>query len=350
MDNQKLENYLVRLERSLGPISVSEKAEIITEIKSHVLEALSRDETKSTDSILASLGEPEQVASRYLIERGLEPKKPPKHPIVKWIVLGFLGTVGLILITFLIVLWKFTPIVKVSNGEVKLLGGMVEVEKHGQGTNDDSAGMSGKAPFLKNFDASKIKMLEITAGSQDVLISGTKDKTASVKVTYKSGYNETKCYYTAEIKGDTFNIKFEKNAIWSHFGGCGADIEVKVPESTLVKAMLGSGDLKVNNIISEIKTQTGSGNISIDANPTKIDGRTGSGDIELALKPGKTKITADLQTGSGTMTVKMPKDAKVSVTHMHGSGSTHNEFSNSENPNIVINAHSGSGDFYAKKL
>ncbi|MCX6111920.1 MAG: DUF1700 domain-containing protein [Proteobacteria bacterium] len=355
MNDQKLENYLVRLEKSLGPISVSEKAEIITEIKSHVLEAQSRDNTKSTDSILASLGEPEQVASKYLMERGLEPKKPPKHPIVKWIILGFLGTISLILITFLIVLWKFTPIVKVSDDEVKLLGGVVTVEDSHTGIStseekDDDVDTSVKTPFIKNFDASKIKYLKIETGSQDIFITGSRDKTALVKLTTKRGYDETKCYYSAELKSDTLKIKIKQKTNWHHFGSCNADIDIKIPENTLIDSKVGSGDIKISNISNEIVSRTGSGNISIDSSSAKIESKTGSGDINLLLKPTSTKVTVSTQTGSGNITVKMPKETKVNVTHLRGSGKTYNEFGYSENPNVIINAQTGSGDFYAKKI
>ena len=354
MNDQKLENYLVRLEKSLGPISVSEKAEIITEIKSHVLEAQSRDNTKSTDSILASLGEPEQVASKYLMERGLEPKKPPKHPIVKWIILGFLGTVSLILITFLILIWKFTPVIKVSDSGVKILGGIIDVDDNSasDGTSDSTINMvtSEKTPFIKNFDASKIKYFKINAGSQDMSITGTKDKSAVVKLTPRRGYDEKQCYYNAELKGDTLNIRIEQRTMWHHFGSCNADIDVRIPENSIVDAKVGSGEIKINNINNGITSKTGSGNISIDSNSTNIESRAGSGNIDILLRSIKAKVIVDLSTGSGDMTVKMPKEARVSLTHTHGSGKTYNEFGTSENPNVIINSHSGSGDFYAKKI
>jgi uncharacterized membrane protein len=73
----RLEGYLAKLETVLGPFSASDRAEIIMEIKSHVLAALDRDPNASMDSILAALGEPETVANRYLMERGMKPTKPP---------------------------------------------------------------------------------------------------------------------------------------------------------------------------------------------------------------------------------------------------------------------------------
>src|SRR5262249_34252931 len=49
----------------------------------------------SLDTALTALGEPETVANRYLMERGLKPIKPPISPMVKWIVIGILGTAAM---------------------------------------------------------------------------------------------------------------------------------------------------------------------------------------------------------------------------------------------------------------
>jgi len=353
MKDQKLENYLTRLEKSLGPISVSEKAEIITEIKSHVLDAQSRDESKSVESILSSLGEPEQVASKYLIERGLEPKKPPKHPVVKWIIIGFLGTVFLILLAFFTLLWTVTPVIKVSDTGVKVLGGLINVED-GDKTDKDinDKDVSLHTPFKKSFDATKIKYLKVNAGSQDITISGNEDKTSSVVLDPRRGYNENKCDYRAELQGDTLYIKIEQKTSWHHFSSCNADLDIKVPKTTVVDSKVGSGNIKINNINNDLDFSAGSGDISVNlVGSTKIKGHTGSGSIDLLLKPVTGKnIVVDIKTGSGDMTVKLPKNSSVRVNHLHGSGVTHNEFGDSNNPNVMINAKSGSGDCYIKKI
>ena len=127
----KLEFYLVKLDKALGPIAISEKADIVTEIRSHVLEAQSHDESQSIESVLASLGEPEIVANRYLLERGLKPQKAPRHPIVKWLIIGFLGTLSICVIFILIIIWQFTPLIKVDNdsGRVVILGGLIDVNE-----------------------------------------------------------------------------------------------------------------------------------------------------------------------------------------------------------------------------
>lgn len=153
----QLENYLALLERSLGTIAISEKAEIITEIKSHVLEAQDREPSQSIDSILASLGTPEQVANRYLLERGLTVTKPPKHPIVKWLVIGFLGTMLLSILSIGALIWKFSPLVEIDEekGRFSVLGGLIDID--------------GSSSMVVGFDPSNINE------GDSFKISGNKD-------------------------------------------------------------------------------------------------------------------------------------------------------------------------------
>jgi len=114
----RIERYLSVLESRLKAFSVGDRAEIVTEIKSHVLTALERDPQANLDHVLAALGEPETVANRYLLERGLKPGKPPISPVVKWLVIGFLGTVAMVLLFAVFLLMKFSPMVNsIANQE-----------------------------------------------------------------------------------------------------------------------------------------------------------------------------------------------------------------------------------------
>jgi len=157
INDPRLEKYLTRLEQALKPFPVSDRADIITEIKSHVLSAMSTDSSQQLDSVLRALGEPETVANRYLIERGLKPTKPPISPIVKWIVIGFMGSFAMVLIFIGVVISHFTPLLQVDDNKdhVSLFGGLIEVNgNHGKfrikGINNDFVGntIEGTAEVL----------------------------------------------------------------------------------------------------------------------------------------------------------------------------------------------------------
>ncbi len=128
-DHKVLESYLNTLDRSLKHLSVSDKAEIITEIKGHVLDTLDRENQRGLDSVLASLGEAETVANKYLMERGLSPGKPSKTPIVKWLTIGFLGTVAMCLIFTALTMAFFSPLIEIDDaaGRIRLLGGLIDI-------------------------------------------------------------------------------------------------------------------------------------------------------------------------------------------------------------------------------
>ncbi|MBI2519058.1 MAG: hypothetical protein HYV97_01515 [Bdellovibrio sp.] len=153
----KLEQYLANLDKALGQIPVSDRADIITEIKSHILESVERNPDQGLDQTLAALGEPETVANRYLLERGLRPGRPTKSPMVKWLTIGFLGTLGMILLFLIILVWKFSPIIKVDekNDRVTILGGLIDV-------NGNAGTVRVGETFSENDDA------EIFDGAKDL--------------------------------------------------------------------------------------------------------------------------------------------------------------------------------------
>ncbi|HEY8279354.1 MAG TPA: hypothetical protein VIH99_07015 [Bdellovibrionota bacterium] len=143
----RLENYLATLDRVLTPIPVSDRADIVTEIKSHVLSALDRDPKPAMDTVLEALGPAEVVANRYLLERGLKPAKPPVSPIVKWLVIGFLGTMGIAATFVMVLAFRFAPLVQVNESEekVSLLGGLIQIEGEGDISFGDFAKFEGES-------------------------------------------------------------------------------------------------------------------------------------------------------------------------------------------------------------
>jgi hypothetical protein len=132
----RLESYLAALEKALKPLPVSDRAEIVTEIKSHILSSLERDPQARLDLQLEAMGEPETVANRYLMERGMQTVKPPISPIVKWMVIGFLGSLAMLLIFVAVLAIKFVPMINSSDWQDKLFAannhpykGSIEIEK-----------------------------------------------------------------------------------------------------------------------------------------------------------------------------------------------------------------------------
>ena len=132
----KLEAYLAELDKYLTQIPLSDRADIIIEIKSHVLDAQSKNPTQGIDIILNSMGDAESVAKRYLQERGLQAMSPVKTSSmmwlpasIKWLVIGFLGFISIIVIVISLLIWRFTPLISVDevNNRVSIGGGLIQI-------------------------------------------------------------------------------------------------------------------------------------------------------------------------------------------------------------------------------
>jgi hypothetical protein len=128
-EEQKLENYLYQLEKALKDVRPSERSQIILENKEHIIEARQKYPDKSMGQILTDLGAPEKVANHYLLDRGLKTYKPNRHPFLKWFSIMFLGSMALMMITVLVMVWKFTPLFKIDEKKQRIiiLGGLIDV-------------------------------------------------------------------------------------------------------------------------------------------------------------------------------------------------------------------------------
>ena len=237
---KKLENYLAKLDKSLGQISVSEKADIITEIKSHVMDALEKDQSQKIETVLSSLGEPEQVANRYLMERGLKLQSTPKHPIVKWLVVGFLGTFSLVLIFVCLLLWKFTPFIQVNEekGTVKLMGGLIDINE-----NSGEFKISSDIPL---FDGKKVKYngsyeidpMKVTTMKLHFTNGSMKFKTAHEdKVSWQCKIKGLPADMKSNIDQSIFNLDLSKSD--------GSECIVSIPKGLTVRAVGANGDIKL---------------------------------------------------------------------------------------------------------
>lgn len=186
-DKKALDNYLARLEKCLGPISITERSEIVVEIKSHIEDTLEAHAEETLDSVLKSLGEPEIVANKYLLERGLRPQKPPRSPMIKWLTIGFLGTLTLSLVFFIALVSSFTPLVEVNgkDGKVSILGGSLSIKDLNLGEDFD----------LSEIHADDSGIHEITENIKKIMIQFSN---AKIKFTW---VDQTKAAWKCESIG-----------------------------------------------------------------------------------------------------------------------------------------------------
>jgi hypothetical protein len=270
----RLENYLASLESALRPLPVSDRAEIITEIKSHVISALEREPETQLDVILRNLGEPETVANRYLLERGLKAAKPPISPIVKWLVIGFLGSIAMFLVFVGFVISRFTPLVHVddSDGRVALMGGLLQID-------------GDKENFSFNINAHNFSgSNEITAG-QEIKIkfnSGKFDISTSDRVLTWNCRGSSKGSPIKSAMKNEFALDFSSMR--------GIKCELGIPKNSNMKIDGTNGKLDFENPDFSIAATLTNGKVTlspIESQAYKYDLNVEHGSSEEFISSGK---------------------------------------------------------------
>lgn len=252
MADPRLENYLSTLDRSLRSLSVSDRADIVTEIKSHVLSAMERDPNQSIDSVLASLGEPEMVANRYLLERGLKPGKPPISPVVKWIVIGFLGTMALFLAGLVVLAVYLSPVVKVDEEkqQVRLFGGLVQVDGDDVTIGSQKLTKMKNSKFSGNATAEKTISLKLSNGKVDIRTAVDQNLSWRCEGTGASAF-------PLETKGKTQVLDLSGIAF--------VDCEIKVPVGRDFSVTGTNGSVDLDEPRFSAAVELANGKVSIDA-------------------------------------------------------------------------------------
>lgn len=257
----QLERYLTALDRALGQISVSDRSDIITEIKSHVLEAEARDPQSNLKTVLDSLGEPENVANRYLIERGIKPGRPSISPVVKWLTIGFLGTFGILAVLFVTVLWRFTPVLKVNedSGQVVILGGLIEINGasvEGSTSRNKSASADHSFDGDSQVDATKISTIKIdfTNGQFDI-----------------SPSSDSKLHWSCTTKGGkpTASEENQSRAFVFNFKSTEVDCDIEVPQGIALMLEGSNGEVNLDRPQAQTAVKLDNGQIDVTPDETK---------------------------------------------------------------------------------
>lgn len=235
------------------------------------------------------------------------------------------------------------------------------------------------APLLdQRFENAKVTAFAFEGGSGDLQVRESADGIAWIRAERKAG--DDNCKIVARVEGAT--LKVEANS--ANVKLCRIDVEVKVPKQTEMSVTIGSGDAQIRDIRGTLVFRSGSGDLSVNAEISKLevssgsgsielkrisgnadvrtgsgdvsarftslaeDGevhvKTGSGDVELSFDKVPTKGEIEVRTGSGDVVTKVPRDARVRVDMMTGSGTVKDSLGRSEEAKLVLRLRTGSGD------
>ncbi len=273
---KKINDYLKEIERHLEGISVSDRADILMELNSHISESLDRSD-EGVESILKALGEPAQVANRYLIARGIQPVKPSRKPLLGKIALGVFGLFAVGMIALFLLIRSFFPLLEINEeqGRVVILGGMIDVdEKSGkvslgkglikvedadiqfQGQSFNIKERINVVEFSGEYDPKDLTNLKFTATNGKVKLKQTQNAKISYKCELSALTNEQ-----LSIEDYIYN---DENAVHFNFDQgilSGADCRMYVPQEMMADVKLSNGKIELAEFSKKVTAEVTNGKI-----------------------------------------------------------------------------------------
>lgn len=252
MNEKLLNSYLKRLDKALSGVSVSDRSEIVTEIKSHILDTVESNPAASVESVIRDLGEPSEVAKRYLSEKGISYQIPNRQPFFKWMVIGFLGTLGIITLFVLIMVWSFSPLIQVDerSGRVKILGGMIDVSSTDNlNTNFKFSHDGHQTSFNKGVkDLQNLEPTELRFLLKDT------------KVNFKNT-NERAVKYSCSAE-DELDIRMDTGVIFDLKDSSYANCDFEVPKNMNIVVEAKSGRVEFLELENSVQAKLKNGSLS----------------------------------------------------------------------------------------
>lgn len=144
MSDARLERYLEDLFGALAPLSLSERSEIVTEIKSHIQSKRQAAPERPLEDILAEVGEPATLAAVYREERGVTSEKHAERtrPETK----EDEEDADQVVDPAKLAQDILAKMVQVENDRVKLFGGLIDIDgKQGKVKIGDKFTFDGKS-------------------------------------------------------------------------------------------------------------------------------------------------------------------------------------------------------------
>lgn len=276
----KIEYYLSQLDRELQSLTVSERAEIVTEIKSHIRESLASDNPKPVDTILQDLGSARQVAERYLVSKG-KPPAPPKRTgrMFKWLAIGTVGFFALIFFAGIMAAIYLRPLVHVDKekGRVTLFGGLIDVNEQigevrvGDLVVNNDMKESIRVHGEENIAGKNIHIIKIPFNTASIEVKhGTSNHFAwSCKA---ASADQTVPELATEIAAGVMTLNLDKLNL--------AKCEIELPLGLASQFRGVNGHMKVDFPFSDMDISIDNGKVNIHPDPSKTY------DFEVRVKNG----------------------------------------------------------------
>lgn len=187
-----------------------------------------------------------------------------------------------------------------------------------------------------------VDALTFTGGSSDVMISGGAPA-GTVEVTRRLRWGPIGSEPVSQENWAGTTLEISPECHGSFLLACSIDYDVKVPDATAVKIDIGAGDITLGGDFAKVSAISGSGDIEASALGTDdLFAKSGSGDLDIDLSVAPTRAT--LETGSGDVDVRVPRDGSYAVDLRTGSGDKEILVDRASASSHTVSAESGSGD------
>ncbi|MEZ4816216.1 MAG: DUF1700 domain-containing protein [Bdellovibrionota bacterium] len=297
--NSKLESYLTTLNEHLGAISVSDRSEIIMEIKSHVLDASEKSPDKSIEDVLKDFGSAESIAKKYLEERGIKTSTNTRSPFTTFIKWAFIASAGIMLLlglTLFMIIKSLTPFVSVNGDKVSIMGGLIHVDDNNFRFGHTVYEIDGKYKSSKLKDVKILASngkLEFSASPSNEIIWDCKvDQIKGVQPLSKESYVEIDLRKYKELDCE-IQIPAQLSSTVTMSNGV---IELEEPEGNY-DLSLQNGEIKISPLDTyaynfDLKVNLGSLD-KFTSSAAKSTGNKKAINIKARLENGKIKNSSD---------------------------------------------------------
>lgn len=272
--NSKVESYLSALERELQNLSASERAEIVLEIKSHIQERIEEEGTKLED-VLKDLGSPKDVATKYLLDRGISWKPSGSSGgasvaigIFKWITIGFISMMAFIALMVFMVFKQFSPFVDINEerGKVKLFGGMINVDEkimdNFDGDFDIEISEAAQHKFARNFafePGVPIETIDVDFGNGKLEIENHLSN--SVRLECKTRKSDADMEEPSILQKESI-VEID---MLKHSGG---KCELFVPPNLFLNVKAQNGKVELEKLVNPMTVKLKNGKIKFERAPS----------------------------------------------------------------------------------
>jgi hypothetical protein len=187
-------------------------------------------------------------------------EKSTGSQIVKWLIIGFLGTLSILCVTVVLLVWRFTPLIGIDEktGRVQLLGGLIDLNGDGNLMingkkvdleSDKSKSVSG----TQTIDSTRVHGVQIPFGDGKVTLKTSADKSVRWDCRFDGHHGSGQLLekpgamlmfdfgHAAEIKCD---IQIPKT-IKTYLDGNNGHVEIDKPEND-VELNLTNGKVSID--------------------------------------------------------------------------------------------------------